>query len=53
MQLKPSEAIPVLERTPLALRSLLDGLPEPWLRAVEGPDTFSPLDVVGKVLSIL
>src|SRR5258706_1276195 len=43
-------AIEVLERTPATIRALLDGLSEPWLRATEGPDTFSPFDVVGHLI---
>lgn len=44
------EAIEILERTPKTLRMLLEGLSDPWLRATEGPDTFSPLDVVGHLV---
>ena len=40
----------VLARTPPALDALLDGLPDPWIRGVEGPDTFSPFDVVGHLI---
>jgi hypothetical protein len=40
----------VLARTPATLRALLDGLGEPWIRASEGPDTFSPFDVVGHLI---
>ena len=40
----------VLERSPGTLRALLDGLPEPWARGTEGPDTFSPFDVVGHLI---
>jgi hypothetical protein len=40
----------VLERTPKSLHDLLGGLPEPWIRGVEGPDTFSPFDVVGHLI---
>jgi hypothetical protein len=43
-------SIDVLARTPSTLRTLLDGLPEPWIRAVEGPETFSPFDVVGHLI---
>lgn len=43
-------AIPVLTRTPAVLRALLDGLPSPWLSAREGPDTWSPFDVVGHLI---
>lgn len=41
------EGIAVLERTPGALRALLAGLPDGWMSADEGPDTFTPLDNVG------
>ena len=40
----------VLTRTPGALHALLHGLPDPWTRGVEGPDTFSPFDVVGHLI---
>jgi hypothetical protein len=39
-----------LARTPGTLHALLDGLPAPWIRGVEGPDTFSPFDVVGHLI---
>lgn len=42
--------IDVLERTPTVLRSLLAGLPEEWTRPNEGPDTWSPFDVVGHLI---
>jgi hypothetical protein len=44
-------SLEVLGRTPVTLRSLLDGLGEPWLRGTEGPETFSPFDVVGHLIS--
>jgi hypothetical protein len=43
-------SIDVLARTPATLRSLLDGLTDPWTRGNEGPDTFSPFDVVGHLI---
>jgi len=43
-------AIAVLERTPAALRSLLQGLPAAWTDATEGPDTWSPYVVVGHLI---
>ena len=43
-------ALPVLERTPRVLRELLDGLPQEWIQATEGPDTWSPFDVVGHLI---
>jgi len=49
-QFELTEAVAILARTPETLRTLLQGLPEPWLTADEGPDTFSPLDVLGHLL---
>jgi hypothetical protein len=43
-------SIEVLARTPSALQSMLGGLTEPWIRGTEGPDTFSPFDVVGHLI---
>lgn len=45
-----ANTIAVLRRTPGVLRALLDGLPEPWARGDEGPDTWSPFDVVGHLI---
>lgn len=44
------DGIAVLRRTPLILRALLDGLPDPWIRCDEGPDTWSPFDIVGHLI---
>jgi hypothetical protein len=43
-------SVAVLERTPVVLRSLLGGLSDDWTRATEGPDTWSPYDVVGHLI---
>jgi hypothetical protein len=43
-------ATPILERTPATLRALLAGLPSDWTDATEGPDTWSPYDVVGHLI---
>ncbi len=45
-----SEAIAVLERTPRVLAAMLDGLPQAWIDADEGPDTWSPFVVVGHLI---
>jgi hypothetical protein len=44
------QATEVLRRTPGVLHALLDDLDESWTRATEGPDTFSPFDVVGHLI---
>src|SRR6266852_9995430 len=43
-------SIEVLRRSPATLQTLLDGLGERWVRGTEGPDTFSPFDVVGHLI---
>lgn len=42
--------IAILERTPGTLRSLLSGLPPAWTDANEGPDSWSPYDIVGHLI---
>ena len=44
------EARAILSRTPDVLDSLLRGLPDPWLSNNEGPDTWSPFDVLGHLI---
>jgi DinB superfamily len=44
------EATAVLSRTPSLLSSLLRGLPEGWITANEGGDTWNSFDVVGHLL---
>jgi len=43
-------SIDLLARTPPTLNELLKGLAEAWIRGTEGPDTFSPFDVVGHLI---
>jgi hypothetical protein len=45
-----AEAVPVLERTPELLRTLLSGIPETWLRANEGDGTWNAFDIVGHLI---
>ncbi len=40
----------ILERTPSALRAMLAGLPPAWTNATEGPETWSPFDIVGHLV---
>lgn len=44
------EAVAVLERTPATLDALLRGLPDGWVAAHEGGQTWSPYDVVGHLI---
>lgn len=50
MQFELEKALEILERTPHVLRQLLHGLSEEWYHATEGPDTFSPYDVLGHLV---
>jgi hypothetical protein len=45
-----SDAIPILERTPAVLRALLWDVPDSWARQNEGPETWSPFDIVGHLI---
>jgi len=42
--------IEVLERTPAVLDALLGGLSDAWTTGNEGPETWSPYDVVGHLI---
>ena len=44
------ECLCVLTRTPPALDAMLRGLPETWTTVTEGPQTWSPYDVVGHLI---
>ncbi len=50
MQFELDATLALLERTPSVLRALLSGLPEVWTSPNEGPDTWSPYDVVGHLI---
>lgn len=45
-----AEAVAVLERTPAALNAMLRGLPEGWIAAHEGGESWSPYDVIGHLI---
>lgn len=47
-QLEPAKS--VLQRTPATLNSLLRDLSDEWIIHNEGPDTWSPFDVVGHLI---
>jgi hypothetical protein len=44
------EVSALLSRTPAVLNALLRGLPDEWITAHEGPDTWSAFDVVGHLI---
>jgi len=50
MEFELLQAVAVLERTPATLRALLTGLGDEWTAGNEGPETFSPFDVVGHLI---
>jgi hypothetical protein len=47
---KMDEAVAILSRTPATLDAMLRGLPEGWIRANEGGETWSPFDVIGHLI---
>ena len=50
MEYRLDQAKEVLRRTPATLNALLNNLPNDWVLANEGPDTFSPYDVIGHLI---
>jgi hypothetical protein len=44
------EATAILARTPATLDALLRGLPDGWIGANEGGETWSPFDVIGHLI---
>jgi hypothetical protein len=50
MKMHLSDAIQILERGPGTVSHMLRGLPEPWVRATEGGNTWSCYDVVGHLI---
>jgi uncharacterized damage-inducible protein DinB len=50
MEFNLEQTLAILERTPATLQSLLRGLPDTWIYSNEGPETWSPFDVVGHLI---
>ena len=50
MEFQLEHAREILKSTPSTLNALLRDLPEPWLVQNEGPDTWSPYDIVGHLI---
>jgi hypothetical protein len=45
-----NQTVALLERTPRTLDALLRDLPDEWTRVNEGPNTWSPYDIVGHLI---
>jgi hypothetical protein len=50
MELDLQQGVAVLERTPRVMRELLATLGPEWIDATEGPDTWSPFDIMGHLV---
>lgn len=50
MEFEIGKALEILERTPKVLHSLLGDLSADWIQHNEGPDTWSPYDVIGHLV---
>jgi len=51
MDFNLEQAVPILERTPAVIAGLLQDLPDDWTRVDEGPDTWSPRQVLGHLIN--
>ena len=49
-QLNLTDATALLSRTPATVDALLRGLPDVWTRNNEGPDTWTPYNIVGHLI---
>ncbi|HET6225794.1 MAG TPA: DinB family protein [Bacteroidia bacterium] len=45
-----SKSIEILKRTPIVIEPLLEGLHDDWVKNNEGPETWSPFDIVGHLI---
>lgn len=50
MQFNLESGKAILERTPSVLCALLQDLPSEWITANEGPETWSPYDIIGHLI---
>ncbi len=50
MKFEFAKSYEILERTPAVLNHLLTGLHDDWIMKNEGPETFSPYDVIGHLI---
>jgi methionine--tRNA ligase beta chain len=50
MEFQLDQAIDILRRTPATMNALLRGVPAEWTMGNEGPDTWSPYDILGHLI---
>jgi len=50
MKFEVNKSLEILERTPAILETMLSELSEEWIRNNEGPDTWSPYDIIGHLV---
>lgn len=50
MKYNLKKAYEILDRTPMVLKTLLSNLDDGWIMNNEGPETFSPYDVIGHLI---
>ncbi len=50
MEFNLNQSINILQRTPVAIETLLGGLNEQWTHSNEGENTWSPFDIVGHLI---
>ncbi len=50
MKYSIEKSIEILERAPTVLTTLLSGINDDWVMNNEGPETFSPYDVLGHLI---
>jgi len=50
MDFQLQHTVEILERTPATLRALLQGLSDSWITSDEGPNSWSPFDIVGHLI---
>ena len=50
MEFDLKKSLEILERTPIVLETMLSGLSDEWIVNNEGPDTWSPFDILGHLV---
>jgi hypothetical protein len=50
VEFRLATGISILERTPASMRAMLAGLGTEWTTATEGPESWSPYDIVGHLI---